>query len=524
MARLEARLAAARTRLLRGDAVGATADFESLTTSRWTAERARAGRALAAALSGNLSFLAAWSGSRDGLLSFPLGRLAEEALARRRYAAAEAFAGEAGRAGDPLAALYRAAAELEESDLSAAGRSFSERPRIFGATGLGRRVEAALALRREGARALVRDRRGELVGSIDAAGSFAAASPDETRWLPPIAIDALRPPRPFPGLRLAIDADLSRLAAGALEGHRGTIVLLEPRSGDVLAAVSDPRTLARARGGTPAWQQRREPASISKLVTTAAAFQAGLDPDVEIARMTCEGSERLDGGTLWCSYKAGPLAGLDHALAVSCNVAFANLGLEVGRPGLIAELRRFGFDGPEPWAGQILRTDGNEYELARLAIGLDVTDITPLHAALLAAVFADQGRMPEPVLLTAEDGWLGLSPRSLPHPAGRPVVDPRWIPRFLEAMEAVAIRGTGAGLAPRGFPIAMKTGTAAAWHLGYHVNYIGFGPLPRPGVAFCVRVTHQPTSHRVNRAAREVTRRLLDGLAARQTQGRLPAR
>ena len=62
----------------------------------------------------------------------------------------------------------------------------------------------------------------------------------------------------------------------------------------------------------------------------------------------------------------------------------------------------------------------------------------------------------------------------------------------------------------------MKTGTAAEWGHGYHVNYIGMGPLPDPVVAFGVRVTNERTSPAVNRAAREVTRRLLAALADRR--------
>jgi cell division protein FtsI/penicillin-binding protein 2 len=83
-------------------------------------------------------------------------------------------------------------------------------------------------------------------------------------------------------------------------------------------------------------------------------------------------------------------------------------------------------------------------------------------------------------------------------------------------MEAVAEYGTGAGLAPPGFPIAMKTGTAAEWGHGYHVNTIGMAPLPDPAVVFCVRVTNERSSPAVNRAAREVTRRLLAALADRR--------
>jgi cell division protein FtsI/penicillin-binding protein 2 len=80
------------------------------------------------------------------------------------------------------------------------------------------------------------------------------------------------------------------------------------------------------------------------------------------------------------------------------------------------------------------------------------------------------------------------------------------------AMVAVAVQGTAAGVAPADFPIAMKTGTGAEWHRGYHANYVGVAPWPNPVVAFSVRVTHEPTSSRVNRTARVVLGRLLEGL------------
>ena len=83
-------------------------------------------------------------------------------------------------------------------------------------------------------------------------------------------------------------------------------------------------------------------------------------------------------------------------------------------------------------------------------------------------------------------------------------------------MEAVAAFGTAASLAPPGFRVAMKTGTAAEPGRGYHVNYIGVGPLPDPAVAFCVRVTNERSSPTVTRAAREVTGRLLAALADRR--------
>ena len=68
------------------------------------------------------------------------------------------------------------------------------------------------------------------------------------------------------------------------------------------------------------------------------------------------------------------------------------------------------------------------------------------------------------------------------------------------------------------FPVVMKTGTAATPGRGYHVNYVGAGPLPRPGIGFCIRVTNEGSSRRVNEVAREVTTALFEGLARRVPQ------
>ena len=68
------------------------------------------------------------------------------------------------------------------------------------------------------------------------------------------------------------------------------------------AGGSSTSLTATIAGGTPAFEERREPASISKLITTAAALRAGLDPDAAISQMTCTGSHRYEGGTLWCSH------------------------------------------------------------------------------------------------------------------------------------------------------------------------------------------------------------------------------
>jgi peptidoglycan glycosyltransferase len=255
--------------------------------------------------------------------------------------------------------------------------------------------------------------------------------------------------------------------------------------------------------------------------------------------MTCNGVERYGGKPLWCAFPGGPLAGLDDALAQSCNIAFANVGVRLGAGLMRDEYRRWGFDAVGPTllgsAGRVHTEPRTPRQLADLSIGLEVVDVTPLHAALLAAVVANGGRLPEPRLLEGPCGPLGLTgareapaasrdappaSRDAPPagrdapPASRQVLDPAVARRLRRAMEAVARSGTGAFLAPPGFGVAMKTGTAAERGEGYHVNYIGLGPLPAATLAFCVRVTHGPTSPAVTTEARAVTRRLLAALAS----------
>lgn len=501
-AREEAALALASERLAAGDA-----DAAARILAAPGGGRARAGLALSRAL--RREGQEACECSAEDVAFFHLPLVVEGAIRRGEREGALRVARLGRQAGDPTAGALLAAALVETGRDDEARAVLAAAPQPEREAGAGREVARVLDLRGRGGVCIVRDRGRRLAGTLDASGSFHPA-PEAAAFVPPAAATALAIVDRPPGLRLAIDFELSRLARQALGRARGSIVLLDLARGDVLVAVSDPRTAAG--GGTPAFEQRREPASIAKIVTTAAALRAGIDPDAEIARMTCAGFARYGNGTLWCAFPGGKLGGLAHALAISCNVAFANLALKVGPSALVEEFRRWGFDG-QPGDGRIVQAPQGELALAKMAVGLDATDITPLHAARLAAVAAG-GEMPAAVLVAATDGALGLTPRSLPHSAARKILDSRAAEVLRHAMEAVTQPGgTAAGVAPEGFPVAMKTGTASMPGLGYHVNYVGIGPLPRPTVAFCVRVTGQPTSIHVSQAAREVLSALLQGLA-----------
>ena len=496
----QAALAVAAERLAAGDPAAAERQL-----ALRAGARARAGRALSRALSGAGREAEGCACAPEDLAYFRPRLLVEEAIRRGDPTGAVRVARLARETGDPAAGVALAAALVEAGSDGEARAALSSVPAWDRDKGLGREVARVLDLRGAGAACIVRDRGRRLAGTLDASGSFHVV-PGAEAYVPPAAAEALAGAARAPGLRLAVDFELSRLARDALGGYRGS----------VLAAVSDAKTAAE--GGTPAFEQRREPASIAKIVTAAAALRAGIDPDAEIARMTCEGFARYGGGALWCAFPGGKLSGLGHALAISCNVAFANLGMKVGPAALVEEFRRWGFDGGRE-AGRILQAPEGGLPLAKMAVGLDATDITPLHAARLAAVAA-AGEMPEPALVAATDGALGLSPRTLPRPPARTVLDPPAAALLRRSMEAVTRPGgTAEGVAPAAFPVAMKTGTASTPGQGYHVNYVGVGPLPHLTIAFCVRVTGQPTSAHVTRAAREVLSNLLQGLAGKSFAG-----
>jgi len=505
-------LSRGRERLLAGDT--ASADVAFARARRWpfASAAARAGGAVSAARAGRATAGVVPLADLEALAP---EALVLSALEEGRLDAAGALVDLARRAGHPLGDLYAAALAFERGDEPGARALAARSPVPLASRGIGSRLVRALAARDAGARKLLYDRNGALVATVGRDGAIEAA-PGVASLLGGV-IERLEALPEGKAARLSIDLGLSQAALEALGGRRGSIVLVEPRTGAVLAAVSDERTAAAE--GAAAFTQRREPASIAKLLTSAAAYRAGLDADLEIQRMTCGGVERYGGKALWCPFAAGPLEGLDHALALSCNVAFANLGTRLGTERMVEEYRLWGFDAGE---GALLGAAGRVHtprdlrQLADLSVGLELADVTPLHAALLAAVVANDGRLPEPRLVTGACGALGLRDEPFPLSAGRDVLEPEVARRLRRAMEAVAQYGTGVGLAPSGFPIAMKTGTAAEWGHGYHVNYISMGPLPDPVVAFCVRVTNESTSPAVNRAAREVTRRLLAALADRR--------
>ncbi len=452
---------------------------------------------------------------------FPQVVLLRRMIAEGRFASVVALADNASAAIRPKILSLEQVARLELGQAVAVDASSTTSNRLDA------EIREVAELRAGGSRQILRDRRGRLLGGVDGSGRF-MPSPGATELELGAWLSRIDEYWAFPGLRLSIDRELSSLARRALQGARGTIVILDVATGAVLAAESDRRTIER-ESPTAFVDQLLEPASIAKLITASAALRAGLEIDSEIRTHPCHGAFAVEDGNLWCPVIPGRLDGLDEALARSCNTTFARLGASVGRDGMIAEYQRFGFatasdpaqggqrpaqGGRRPAQGGRLRfTIRTQRELAELAVGLNNSEISPLHGAQLAAVFANRGQHHPELWVNATDGALGLTPSRIAPPAATVVEEPAIAERVAIAMSAVARYGTASGLAPRGYPVAMKTGTAAEPGRGYHVNYIGYAPAAAPRYAFLVRITNRPTSLSVRRTAQVVTSRFLSALA-----------
>ncbi len=381
------------------------------------------------------------------------------------------------------------------------------------------------------------DRHGVLVASLTTDG-HTTVNPELSPGL--IPREALELIPPSGGARLTLDLDLSRKLVRTMGRNPGAVVVLDVATGAVLAAVGREY---RSKSITHSMlSQQREPASIAKLITSTAALRNGVDIDERITRMRCGGAITLSGEPLYCTSIKGRLrGGLDYAMATSCNVAFARLGHELTHKQMFEEYYRYGFGRGEGGASQLGYIPSerlNDREVGDLSIGLNYVEITPLHAAVFARTLTD-GWLRPPRLLLASDGLLGSSPRLeldsseaiARDPLARVfdshrghVIEEAWLDEIHGSMAAVAgPGGTASRFAPRGYPIAMKTGTGQTTGVGFHVNYIGFAPRDNPQVAFALRLDRGRTSRRIRREASYVAGQILRILRRSYPAGGSPA-
>jgi peptidoglycan glycosyltransferase len=301
----------------------------------------------------------------------------------------------------------------------------------------------------------------------------------------------------------------------------GAVVALEPSTGRILSLVSspsyDPNLLATHDGAaqSAAWQRLRDdptnpltnraiserypPGSTFKVITTAAALQAGLTEDEQLTARPAiplpDSTATLENyGGAPCG--SGQTASLREAFARSCNTAFVALGLRIGPDALRGTAESFGLDTPpDPIPLQVAESTvgpiGDRAALGMSAIGQKDVAMTPLQNAMVAATIANQGLTMQPFLvssLTSPD--LTTIDTTVPQQQRR-AVSPQVAAKLRDLMVGAEQNTQQKGVIP-GVQIASKTGTAEHGtdprNTPPHAWYIAFAPAQTPKVAVAVLV------------------------------------
>jgi len=301
---------------------------------------------------------------------------------------------------------------------------------------------------------------------------------------------------------LTIDVDLQEIAHEALrdavrenEARGGDLLLIDPWSGDILAAAS------RQRDGNRHWTgvtDPYEPGSTLKPFTIAALLEGGR-AEMEDSVFAENGVYTARGRTIRDVHGYGWLS-VHDALRYSSNVALAKLSGRLERGEQYGGLRDFGFGSPTgvPYpseaAGTLRRPGGwSAYTQASLAIGYEVA-VTPLQLAMAYAALANGGTLVEPRLLREVRRVDGKTIRAIDRNRLRRVVDEGVAEQIGEALADVVRDGTGTRASLGDFTVAGKTGTArrtagGAYRTGaYTATFVGFFPAVDPQLVVLVKL------------------------------------
>ncbi|TLF49672.1 penicillin-binding protein 2 [Halomonas urmiana] len=333
-----------------------------------------------------------------------------------------------------------------------------------------------------GKRRVLKDRRGRLVRDLE----------------------LLQEAQPGGDLTLALDQRLQYMAYRELkaavtehDADGGSVVMLDARSGEVLAMANQPSYNPNDRAGLdPQGLRNRaivdtyEPGSVVKPLAMAAMIEHGaVSPGTVVD--TAPGWMVIDRFTIKDIRNYGDLD-LAGILRKSSNVGMSKLALRLEEPVIPATYRALGL-GQSPGTGFPGEATGSipapvrwsSSQWAALSYGYGLS-VSALQLASAFTAIANEGqRLPPSLLKLAEP------------PVGEPVIDPDVARRVLGMMDRVVAPGTGArrALVP-GYRVAGKTGTVRKTAAGgyqekaYRSLFVGIAPVSDPRIVTVVMIDH----------------------------------
>ena len=333
---------------------------------------------------------------------------------------------------------------------------------------------------------------------------------------------------PGNSVQLTIDSRIQQAAEQALAGRMGAIVVLDPRTGAVLAWASAPAydntdiaaamEAANASGGADtsmfdrATQALYSPGSTFKTVTLSSALENG----VAALSSTYSSPGRMEIGgadVVSVNEQGHGTITLDRAFAVSSNTVFGQVAEQLGADRLVATAQAFGYGQnlgidfstaasimPDP-------ADMSTWELAWAGAGQPVgqghtpgPQTTVMQNAVIAAAIANNGIAMNPYVvgqILAPDGTVVKTTRE--RSLGQ-AVSSGTAEQVKEAMLDVVQNGSGSAAGIAGVKVAGKTGTAETNSATPNSTFIGFAPYDTPTLAVSL-VLEETTENEATAAA-----------------------
>ncbi|MBU1999397.1 MAG: penicillin-binding protein 2 [Candidatus Omnitrophota bacterium] len=330
-----------------------------------------------------------------------------------------------------------------------------------------------------------------------------------------VRVLGFRQPKSGKNIGLTLDLRIQKIAEEALEGAKGSIVIMDPFSGEILAMVSRPNfnpAIFVEKSPSPLYKLFNNPqaplfnraisglypaGSTFKLIVAVAGLQSGkIKPNTSFF---CNGSLNVGGVDFACWGVHGQ-QDIYQAIAHSCNVFIYRTGLILG-PQLIYDFaskfglgKASGIDLPYEAAGLVPNPLWRRLvkfkswfsgDTANLSIGQGELLVTPLQMTRAIAVFANKGKLVTPYVLKS------VSDKDVSSLQNKSVdlnLKPEVIDVIRQGLRKVAndADGTANVLRDLKITVAGKTGTAQTGKGNSHAWFIGFFPYESPKYAICV--------------------------------------
>lgn len=313
-------------------------------------------------------------------------------------------------------------------------------------------------------------------------------------------------------LVITIDEVIQYIAEKELEeavakarAKSGTVIVLDPQTGAVLALAISPRFDPNAVSSLTAdrWRNRAltdtyEPGSTMKALVAAAALEEkvmkpgtmlyGENGRMMIANTVIHDHEKLG----WMTFA--------QVIQKSSNIGAAKTGMALGDQRLYRYLQSFGFgqkteiDLPGEVGGLVKHPrEWGRRSLASISMGQEI-GVTPIQMVSAVAALANGGVLMKPYVVSEVRDAQGKPLRQILPQVKRRVVSPETARTVTSILEGVVTDGTGAKAAIPGFRVAGKTGTAqkidprtGAYSSTLFVgSFVGFVPADNPRLAMIV--------------------------------------